>query len=260
MKLFKRLLVLIFILLIVSVFARNMLVKFAAQHIVKKSTGLPLHIKGLKIGLKEPIIDIDDMVLNNPANFRDKVMAEVPDIYIDYDKAELIKGNLHFNHVRFHLSEFVVIKSGEGEINIDALKVMRRQPSEPPVPEDAPKPQRSVQMDKLELKIDRLVYKDYSSGIDPKIQSFNLNIHETFTDVADLESLVQIILVRSLSKAGISRLVGVNLSQIREGVQGIISTSTTVATETIKEAVGIVDDTTDAFMDKARKMKDLFKD
>lgn len=260
MKLFKRLLILIFLILIVAVFARNILVKVGARHAVKNVTGLPLSIGGLNIGIKNPTIDIDDLRLQNPESFIDRTMVEVPDIDVDYNPQEFIKGNIHFNKVKFHLSEFLIVKNGEGELNIAALKTVKRAKRQDP--DASSGGDRTLVIEKLLLQIDRVVYKDYSAGLEPKVKSFNVNINEEFEDIRNLEMIVKLVLNRVLREASLEDLLEVGLDELSRGIEGVLNTSTTIAVEKIQEVIKktdvITEDAGDLFKDKARQMKKLF--
>ena len=260
MKLFKRLLVLIFLILIVAVFARNIIVKIGARHAVKNVTGLPLSIGGLNIGLKNPTIDIDDLRLQNPESFIDKTMVDVPDIDVDYNPQEFIKGNIHFNRVKVHLSEFLIVKNGDGKLNIAALKPVKRAKRQDPSASGSG--DRTLVIEKLLLQVDRVVYKDYSAGLEPKVKTFNVNINEEFEGVRNLETIVKLVLNRVLREASLEDLLEVGLDELSRGLEGILDNSTKLAVEKIKDAIQITDTVTeeagDLFKDKARQMKKLF--
>lgn len=141
MKLLKKLLFLIVFLLVVLVLARNYVVKIGAEQFVKQQTGLPLKMEGINIGLVDTKIDIDDLKLYNPPNFEEKLMVNIPDIYVDYNLPEIIKGNIHLNEIRFHLNEVIIVKNKAGQTNIDALKALQQPKQEGDAPKkEEPKP------------------------------------------------------------------------------------------------------------------------
>lgn len=269
MKFLKRIFGLIILLLVVAVFARNFIVKFGAEQAVKKLTGLPLKMEGLSIGLKNTNVDIDDLKLYNPPDFPEKLMANVPDIYVDYNLPDLIKGNIHLNEIRFHLNEFIVVKNKAGQTNLDSLKALQQPKKEgaPKKKEEPAAPKKTdVKIDNLSLRIDRVVYKDYSVGNEPKIQTFDINLNENYTNIQNLNAVVSLIVFKALFKTPIASLSGFDLNGITGGLTDTLKSSTKAATDAVKDAKGILGDTTgnlkgtaDSLKDKAKDLKGLFK-
>ncbi|MGE0268954.1 MAG: hypothetical protein AB7S78_10930 [Candidatus Omnitrophota bacterium] len=275
MKFLKRIFGLVIILLVIAVFARNFIVKIGAEQAVKKLTGLPLKIEGLSIGLKDTNVDIDDLRLYNPSNFPEKLMANVPDIYIDYNLPDIIKGNIHLNEIRFHLNEFVVVKNKSGQTNLDSLKALQPAKKEgAPKKKEEPSEQKKVdvKIDNLSLRIDRVVYKDYSVGNEPKIQTYEVNLNESYKNIENLNAVVSLIVFKALFKTPIAALSGFDLNGITGELTDTLKTSTKMATDAVKDAKGILNNTTgnlkettenlkgtaDNLKDKAKSLKGLF--
>ena len=274
MKLFKKVLGLLIILLIIAVFARNFIVKIGAEQAVTRLTGLPLKIEGLDIGLKSTNVDIDDMKIYNPSNFPEKTMANVPDIYIDYNLTDILKGKLHLEEIRFHLNEFIVVKNKAGQTNLDSLKALQQPKKEGEVQkkEPAAKKKMEVQVDNLSLRIDRVIIKDYSVEGEPKIQTFEINLNENHTDIDNLNAVVSLIVFKALFKIPSTALLGIDLNGIAGGLTDTLKSSTKIATDAVKDAKGMLEDTTgslkgtaenlkgtaDTFKDKAKSLKGLF--
>lgn len=213
MKLLKKLLFLVIFLLVVLVLARNYVVKLAAEQIVKQQTGLPLKMEGLNIGLVDTKIDIDDLKLYNPPNFDEKLMVNIPDIYVDYNLPEIIKGNIHLNEIRFHLNEVLIVKNKAGQTNIDALKALQQPKQEGEAPkEEKPKAEKKKgkeYIDVASLRVDRITYKDYSGEGEPKIITKDIGFNKTYKKIDSFNKLVALIVVDATVSAGLSDLVNI---------------------------------------------------
>lgn len=222
-----------FIIVIVIVFvawgllaAKNMLAKAATEKIVGKITGLRLVIEDFDMGLIKTNLKIKGLLLFNPKQaFTDKIMLEVREIYIDYDLPRLLRKKLHFKKLRLNVSEFAIIKNADGELNLNSLKIIKMQKEEarPQVPKEDRLPE--MQIDNLKLKIDRVVYKDYSQGPKPLVIEANLNIDETFKDIADPYSLIRLILIESIKKAALQQLIGINLEYLIKPIAALLKTT-----------------------------------
>lgn len=276
MKLLKKLFGLLILLLIVAVFARNFIVKAGAEQAVAKITGLPLKIEGLNIGLKTTNIDIDDLKLYNPSNFPERMMANVPDIYVDYNLTDIVKGKIHLEEIRFHLNEFIVVKNKDGQTNLDSLKALQQTKKAGEAKkkqEPAPSKKMDVQIDNLSLRIDRVVYKDYTAGDEPKVQTFNVNLNENHTNIQDLNAVVSLIVFKALVGTPIAVLSGFDMNSLAGGLTDTLKSSTKIATDAINDAKGMLDTTTgdlkattenlkgtaDNLKEKAKSLKGLFK-
>jgi len=101
------------------------IVKFAVERGTKAATGLNLTLGKLQIGLIKTLVNIQDLRIYNPRGFGEKIMLNMPEIYVNYDLPAVFKGKIHLNEVRINLSEFNVIKNAKGEVNLDSLKVVK---------------------------------------------------------------------------------------------------------------------------------------
>ena len=79
----------------------------------------------MNVGIRNTLVSINNMKLYNPAGYTDKVMVDMPEIYIDYNLSSFLKRKAHLEEVRIDLKELTVIKDKKGKLNIDALKVVK---------------------------------------------------------------------------------------------------------------------------------------
>ena len=110
--------------------AKNPIAKFSVEKAVEVVTGLKLSIGNLNIGILKTLVGINDLKLFNPSGYEDKVMLDMPEIYVDYDLPAILGGKIHLRTVRLNMSEFVVVKNAKGELNLDALNVVKEQKGE----------------------------------------------------------------------------------------------------------------------------------
>lgn len=259
MKLLKKLLFLIIFLLVILVLARNYVVKIGAEQFVKKQTGLPLKMEGINIGLVDTKVDIDDLKLYNPPNFEEKLMVNIPDVYVDYNLPEIIKGNVHLNEIRFHLNEVIIVKNKAGQTNIDTLKALQQ----PKADGEAPKSEESKPTSKKKgkeyiqqasLRVDRFTYKDYSGDGEPKIITKDIGFNKTYKEIDSFNKLVALIVVDATLSAGLSDLVN-----ITSAAQMLGDDLLNQAGGMLKDVTGGLLKGTDSISDKAKGgLKGLF--
>lgn len=221
--------------LVLSV-AKDTIAKVSVEKAVELVTGLRLSMSSFNIGIIRTLVDIKDLVLYNPKGFEEKIMLDMPEIYVDYDLPAIAKGKVHLEEVRIDLKEFVVVKNDKGELNLDSLKVVRDQKegAKETAVEKGKAPQ--VQIDKLELKIGKVVYKDYSKGAKPSVQEFDVNLDEEYRNVDDLNKLVSLIVVKALSNTTIARLTNFDLKGLQGSVSDTLATAQKVTAQVATKA------------------------
>src|SRR5262245_44005560 len=72
---------------------------------------VPVKIGSMKVGFLTSKIDIKKLRVYNPGGFPDKLMIDVPRIFIHFDPPALFKGQAHFKEVTLELKEMVVVKN-----------------------------------------------------------------------------------------------------------------------------------------------------
>ncbi len=212
MKLLRNLIVWLVVLIVALVAARNFLIQVSMEQGIRAVTGLKLHIGKFNVDLFKPIISIKDLKLYNPAGFQDKVMLDMPEIFIAYKPAELLRGQYSFPELRINLGQLMVVREGKG-LNIDALKALKPPPGgEPP----------KFRIDDFNLAIGQVIYKDYSRTPGPMVKEFNLNANEHFSDITSPYDLVRLMILKTLTKTSIAGLANIDLNSIKEGLQSSV--------------------------------------
>ncbi|MEA3488769.1 MAG: hypothetical protein U9R44_00300 [Candidatus Omnitrophota bacterium] len=255
----------VLVVVIVLAVAKNTIARVSVEKGVETVTGLPLKMKSLNIGLINTLVGIKELKLFNPAGYEDKVMLDVPEIFVDYDLPAIIKGKIHLKEVRINLKEFVVVKNNKGELNLDALKAVQQQ-KEPEKPEPAKKGKApELQIDTLELKIGKVVYKDYSKRGEPSIKEFNIGIDEKFQNIDDPNKLVSLIIVKALMNTTVAKLTNFDLKGLQSSIgdtlasaQKIVGQAGETAAKTTQQAQEAAKTTTEAAKKTVESLGGLF--
>jgi hypothetical protein len=257
----KKLVVVLVVLVVIVAglsFGKNTIAKVAVERGVEMITGLQLRMAGFNLGILKTLVNIDGLKLFNPKGFEDRVMVDMPNIYVDYNLPAALKGNVHLYDMKLNLKEFVVVKNKDGKLNLDSLKVVQAQ-KEGKRPQEKDKGKApQMQIDNLELKIGKVIYKDYSSGARPSVREFNVNINEKYTNIKDPYSLVSIIVVKALMNTTIASLTNFDLGGLSNTVSDTLSHATKLVTDTAAKATQIVGDTGKTVTEAAGKITEKF--
>jgi hypothetical protein len=257
----KKLVVVLVVLVVIVAglsFGKNMIAKIAVERGVEMITGLQLRMAGFNVGILKTLVNIDGLKLYNPKEFQDRVMIDMPNIYVDYNLPEALKGKVHLYDMKLNLKEFVVVKNKDGKLNLDSLKVVQAQ-KEGKKPQEKDKGKApDMQIDNLELKIGKVIYKDYSTGGAPSVREFNVNINEKYTNIKDPYSLMSLIVVKALMNTAIASLTNFDLGGLSNTVKGTLSNATKLATDAAAKATKVVGETTKTVTDTAGKLTETF--
>ena len=267
MKKLVSILIVVLVVLFVLSFAKDMIIKTSVEKGVEVVTGLPLKMKSLTVGIIKTLVGIKDLKVYNPAGYKDKVMLDMPEIYVDYNLPDIIKGKVHLNDVRLDLKEFVVVKNEKGELNLNAIKTVQTQkegakPAEAKEKGKAPE----IQIDNLQLKIGKVIYKDYSKGGAPSVQEFDINLNERYQNIDDPNKLVSLIVVKALMNTSIAKLTNFDLKGMQGTIgdtlanaQKVVGQAQEVLTQTTQQAQEAVKGTTEVLKQTTEELKESLK-
>ncbi len=239
--------------LLVLSFAKDAIVKISVEEGVNLVTGLKLSIRSFRVGILRTFVDIRGLKLHNPKGFKDKMMMDMPQIYVDYDLPAILGGKIHLNDMVIDLKELLVVKNEQGDLNLNSLNVVKDQKKAAPA-EKKEMPQ--VQIDNLRLKVGKVIYKDYSKGGSPSVQEFDINIDESYKDIDDPQELISLIIVKAIKKTAIAKLTNFNVGKLEGYASDVLVTAEKIGTQaaatagvTAKEGTQVLKDTTKGLTD-----------
>ncbi len=268
----------VFAVLIALFIGKNMIIKTSVTTGVRAVTGLKLSIRSMNVGVFKSLIGINELQLHNPQGFEDKLMVDLPEIYVDYNLGAIMGGKAHLEEVRLHLKEFTVVKNEVGELNLDSLRVVKETEGEEATKEGEKKEKTEmpdIQVDLLELKIDKVIYKDYSRGTPPKEKVYNVKIDEQYENITNPQSFVRLIIFKALKNTTIASLTNFDLGKLQSGISGTVKKTAEMAQEAtgraleagkdasgkIRETAGkTVEKATDAGKDASEKIQEAARE
>lgn len=212
----KKTLIIVGVVVVGLLIARNVVAQFAITQGVKAATGVGVSVGSLDLGLFSSRVGVKGLAVLNPSGYPERVMVSMPELFVDYDLGAFLKGTVHLEVVRLNLAEIVVIKNTQGQVNVNSLAPVKE--SQAPTQRHAePKPGKApkLQIDLVELKVGRVVYKDYSQGAEPAVKEFAVNLDERYERVTNPQALAGMILAKALAKTTIAQLANIDVSGLR---------------------------------------------
>ncbi|MDD4899536.1 MAG: hypothetical protein PHG68_02945 [Candidatus Omnitrophica bacterium] len=180
---------------------KDQAIKTIATVQVSNITGAKAHIGSFSLGLLNQRVKINDFKIFNPAGFPKGVLLDIGKIHVNYDLAGILKGKLHLPEVKVDLKEVVVIKDKEGKLNVDSLKVAKKEGAK----ETKPAKAMEMAIDTLNLSIGKVVLKDYSHGEGKFwVEVYDIGIqNRVYKNIASAQQFISLILVESMKPTAI---------------------------------------------------------
>jgi len=220
-------------------FARNVVAKVAMETVVTAVTNFPLKMQAIDLNFAGQFIKIADLKLYNPAGFPKEPMVSIPEVYVGFDLAALLKGKIHLPELRFALEDFNVVRNEKGELNLDKIKAIAAQQPKKPGQTEPAKPAKpaEIQIDSFTLKVGRVQFKDFSTGA-PSVKKFEINLNETFTNITDTNALVALIVSKALMSTSIAMLTGFDVAGLQASAAASLGKAEALANESLGQLQG----------------------
>jgi hypothetical protein len=120
-RLFITAVVLVVITIVVLLLSYNSILRIAIEHSIRSQTGMDAEIGSFNFALTSPTIKIQNFKLYNSRDFGGTPFLDIPEIYVEYDRAALARKEIHVTLMRFNLGELDIVKNQSGQTNIFTL-------------------------------------------------------------------------------------------------------------------------------------------
>ena len=137
-----------------------------------------------------------------------------------------------------------MVKNKDGKVVL-ILKAGKEQKEDKEKPKEKAAKAPEVKIDNLELKIGKVIFKDYTKGDKPSVKEFNINIDEKYNNISNLNAVVSIVVVKVLTSTALAGITSVDIKGLNASVSGALSKTTKVATDAASKATKTVTDTAD---------------
>ncbi|MFH1846508.1 MAG: hypothetical protein ABH869_03005 [Candidatus Omnitrophota bacterium] len=264
-KILLKTLLVISIIFMGLILAKDKLIEISVEKLCKLITGVELSIQQMNIGILDTDILIKEMKLYNPKEYKDRLMADVPEIYIDYDLSELLKNNIQLEELRIHLRELNVIRDEKNVVNVDYFK-SKKQGSRTTEKQEKPKARiPAIVVNKLYFKVDKVFYKDYTKAPFPFVQEFDVSlIEEKYENIDDFYSFMQMLTSKVWKRAAIANIIKMpSMDDISATLKDVYEKGAAFFENAVKKtadkSIEMTDRTKEVLTDKSRDLKTFIK-
>lgn len=191
--------------------ARDQILKQVIVFSASKVTGARVSLGGFSLSVIKQSVRLKNLRMMNPPDFGSGTLIDIPLVYIDCQVFSLLKGEFYIPKASFEIKEMFLVKNKEGKLNVDSLKVAQKKE------EKKPKKEMGFKIDKLGLKMGRVIYKDFSVEGEPVVRVYDIGLDKTYKNIDSARQLSLLLLTEPMKSAGIrgaaiygvSALVGV---------------------------------------------------
>jgi len=120
-RLFIAAVALVVVAIVVLLLSYNSILRVIIEHNIRAQTGMDAEIGSVNFALTAPTIHIQNFKLYNSRDFGGTPFLDIPEIYVEYDRAAFMRQEIHVTLMRFNLGELDIVKNQAGQTNIFAL-------------------------------------------------------------------------------------------------------------------------------------------
>ncbi len=163
------------------------------EHAAGRIIGARVTLGGFSVDVFHHQVRLDNFAIYNEEGFPPKVFFKAPEIRVEADPAEVLKGKLHFPLIVFRLDKMIIFKNMQGKLNVDELKIVREK-----LHDKNKGPAPNFKIDVLKLNIAQVVVED--DGKDPPlVLAYDLALKDkTLRNLDSANKLVGVILFEAL--------------------------------------------------------------
>jgi hypothetical protein len=187
-------------------FCRQIIARKIVETVFAQTTGFPIEIGSVQVSLWHSRFAANDIGLFNPPAFGERLFADIPSFYIEYQFRSFLRGRgpPHLARADLHIRQLVIVTDPDGHSNIEQLR-------------GAPSP---FQIDTLNLRIGSITTKDHRASR-RKGQTRELNMAVTFRNVTEKTDINRLIRSAVLKRMWFGRASpSIEVSQKNDGWSG----------------------------------------
>lgn len=152
-------------------------------------------------------ITIRGFKIFNPPGFKERILANVPLITMDFKAKTFFEEGAFFDSIHVHIKELNIIRTKDNVVNLAQMKAL--------TPQKDPAKSLSFLADKYILEIEKVKYIDYTKDEKDRVKEIDLNIKEEYTNVKDPNNIAKAIAFKVFFNGQIGN-IGVDIQKIQK--------------------------------------------
>jgi hypothetical protein len=208
-------------LVVVVVLARNLVARIGIEVGTKKTTGFPLEIGTVNVGLFNGQLEVERLKLMNPPEFQDRLFVDMPSLHVQYQLGSMFTGIPHINNMVIKIDQIVLVKNTNGISNLQKLKGVVS-PSESGKAGGGQKPEtsksRPYRVDDLRIHVGTVTIRDLTRAKPERKLTLNIDAH--YKDITDSTDITRLVLMTIAGQVPLPDL-GIKVDDLKKGLGNI---------------------------------------
>jgi hypothetical protein len=204
-----RLLILLVVLFVAAILLLDTIAREITENRIQRQTGLEVKIGKMRVGILEPRLTIENLVIYNSAEFGGSPLLDLPELHLECDHSLWFSSNHHFKLIRFNLARLNVVEDAKGQKNLDVLE-KRWQKTDvassvtSPVFESKGGTNSFPKIDVLNLSLGRATYMNMKNPgqVDELKLDVRNQVYENVTSEAQLNNILLVIMLSRQNMLG----------------------------------------------------------
>jgi len=177
---------------------QQIMIKPVVEIVCSKVIGARVKMGSFSLNPFSQELKITHLQIYNEEGFPSKIFFDAPEIRVNIDLPQAMKGKIHCPLVVFNLNRMIVFKNAQGKLNVDQLKIVQEK-----LHEKNKGPAPNFKIDLLNLNIEQVLVEDDSKS-PPTVEAYDLNLkNKTIRNIDGAPKLVGFILVEALKPTAI---------------------------------------------------------
>ena len=177
---------------------QQVFLKPVIEGVASRVVGARITMGSFSINVLTNKIRITDLTVYNEEGFPSQAFFKAPEILVDADLAQAIKGKLHFPLIIFRLEKMMVFKNAQGKLNVNELKIVQEK-----LHEKNKGPATNFKIDELKLDIGEVIFED-DGKTPPVIEAYDLHLkNKTIRNIDGVPKLVGAVMFEALKPTAI---------------------------------------------------------
>jgi hypothetical protein len=205
-----RLLILLVVLAVAALLLLDTIAREITEYRIHQKTGLEVKIGHMRVGLLEPRLTIENLVIYNTAEFGGSPLLDAPELHVECDRNPFFHPGYRFKLVRINLARLNIVEDAQGRRNLDVFgKRLQKSDVLPLLPlltlaskDKTARTNGFPRIDTLNLSLGRATYLSMKNP--GKVNELTLDVrNQVYTDVKSSAQMQTILLVILLNHQNI---------------------------------------------------------
>ena len=205
MRIIRNTAIFIIILIAVILLLKNEILQTVITNKLETATGFDVEIEKIHVSPIKHTLELNDFRVLNPEQFQVAEACAVKRAFVDIILSSLFSNTVHLPEVDLQITRanLVIMENGETNLGFIGQPLDHMLNEEDTDTEDKQPVNKSFLVDQLHISINTVTVYQFQQGqIDPKKQTYELNLDQNWKNVSDINPIAVMISTEIMAKLG----------------------------------------------------------